>query len=55
MSLGARSRVQIGRKYYGDFGAQINYARRLPPGPPIQEDRKDVWAALLIYLIARKR
>ncbi len=44
-------KVTIGRNWHG----QIKAARRLPPGSPIQEDRRDVWAALLIYLIARRK
>lgn len=32
---GFRTKVIIGRRYTGDFGAQINAARRLPPGPPL--------------------
>jgi hypothetical protein len=44
-------KVTIGRNWHG----QINSVRRLPPGSPIKEDRRDVWTALLIYLLARMK
>jgi hypothetical protein len=43
MSLGYGSRVRLGSRYHGDFGQQIRYARRLPPGPPLEESKPDPW------------